>query len=180
MRKKNNITEEDRALFSTETRGIEPLRHDKVVHEKRRTRPYPHMSRQGEFEAIQDMFSDGYEPADMERGEELYFRRPGVQHNLLRKLRRGQYRLDAELDLHGMTAAEAKQALSYFLSDALYSGLRNIRIIHGKGIGSRNGQPVLKRKINLWLQQRSEVLAFCSARPADGGTGALYLLLKGG
>jgi DNA-nicking Smr family endonuclease len=124
------------------------------------------------------MLSDALDPAELETGEELLYCRPGMQHNVMRKLRRGQYSVEAELDLHGMRVAEARQVLSDFLRHSLDSGIKTIRIIHGKGNGSLNKQPVLKGKVNHWLRQRVEVLAFCSARPVDGGTGAIYVLLK--
>jgi DNA-nicking Smr family endonuclease len=116
----------------------------------------------------------------METGEELFYCRSGLQHNVLRKLRRGHYAVEAELDLHGLRVAEARQALGTFLQNALERGIKTVRIIHGKGNGSLNKQPVLKGKVNHWLRQRAEVLAFCSARPVDGGTGAIYVLLRRG
>jgi DNA-nicking Smr family endonuclease len=124
------------------------------------------------------MLSDSLDPAEVETGEELLFARPGLQHGVLRKLRRGQYSHGAELDLHGMTVVIARQALALFLSECQHDGIRNVRIIHGKGNGSLRQQPILKSKVNHWLRQRNEVLAFCSARPIDGGTGALYVLLR--
>jgi DNA-nicking Smr family endonuclease len=127
---------------------------------------------------MRDMLSDAFDPAEIETGEELLFSRKGLQHGLIRKLRRGQFTVQAELDLHGLTVAEARQALAEFLADVRAAGARCVRIIHGKGYGSRHKQPVLKNKLNGWLQQRDEVLAFCSARQVDGGTGAVYVLLK--
>jgi len=88
--------------------------------------------------------------------------------------------VEAQLDLHGLTAAQARAALATFLRDCRIHGLRCVRIIHGKGRGSHNRQPVLKGKVNHWLRQRDEVLAFCTARPVDGGGGAVYTLLKRG
>ena len=127
---------------------------------------------------LADMFSDSIDPADMETGEELLFARDGLQHSVLRKLRRGQFSVAAELDLHGLRVEEARQELSHFLIHCRITHKQCVRIIHGKGNGSRRQQPVLKGKVNHWLRQRDEVLAFCSARPIDGGTGAIYLLLK--
>jgi DNA-nicking Smr family endonuclease len=124
------------------------------------------------------MLSDCADPAELETGEELLYCRPGLQHNVLRKLRRGHYAVEAELDLHGLRVAEARQALTTFLQNALSLQIKTVRIIHGKGNGSFNKQPVLKGKVNNWLRQRIEVLAFCSARPVDGGTGAIYVLLR--
>jgi len=127
---------------------------------------------------MRDMLSEDYDPAELELGDELLFSRSGLQHGLLRKLRRGQFSIRMQLDLHGMTVAEARLALTQFLLDCRAANARCVRIIHGKGHGSLHKQPVLKGKVNKWLQQRDEVLAFCSARIEDGGTGAVYVLLK--
>ena len=118
------------------------------------------------------------EPSELEYNAELLFSRSGLQHNVLRKLRRGQYNITAELDLHGLRVEEARQALSQFLYHCHLQKKQCVHIIHGKGYGSHRNKPVLKSKVNHWLRQRDEVLAFCSARPVDGGTGAIYLLLK--
>ncbi len=125
-----------------------------------------------------DMMSEHFEPADWETGEELSYCRAGVQQAVLRKLRRGRFRVSAELDLHGMTVPRAREALVAFLRDARREGLSCVRVIHGKGNGSRHKGPVIKLKVNQWLRQREEIVAFCSALPVDGGTGALYVLLR--
>jgi DNA-nicking Smr family endonuclease len=116
----------------------------------------------------------------IETGEELQFRRPGVQDQVFRNLRRGQYRRDAELDLHGLTAAEAALALDRFLAAAIGQGLRVLRIVHGKGRNSGNRGPVLKQLVSARLQRIDAVLAFASAREVDGGTGASLVLLRAG
>lgn len=113
----------------------------------------------------------------LESGEELSFRRGHVRLRTLRRLRRGEFAIQAELDLHGMTAAEARAELRTFLADARQYGFRCVRIVHGKGLGSGPAGPVLKLSVNRWLRNWNAVLAFCSAPPADGGTGALYVLL---
>ncbi len=118
------------------------------------------------------------EHVEVEAGDELIFLRPGIQHSVLRKLRRGQYSDGAKLDLHGMNIPQAHQALAGFLRHCRVRRINCVRIIHGKGFGSKQQKPVLKNRVNAWLRQRDEILAFCSARPEDGGTGALYVLLK--
>ena len=142
--------------------------------------PLPVKRIEDEQQVLQDMLSDPEEPELVETGDELFFARAGLQHNVLRKLRRGQYSIGAELDLHGMTVVEARQQLAAFLQAARQRNVRCVRIIHGKGNGSLQRRPILKGKVNHWLQQRDEVLAFASARPVDGGTGAVYVLLKRG
>ena len=111
------------------------------------------------------------------RGEALEFHRPGVQPRTLKRLRRGQYPIAATLDLHGSRARDAERALHRFLNECVHHHWRCVRIIHGKGISSSGGQPVLKGLIATWLSERADINAFCSAPAADGGTGAMYVLL---
>jgi DNA-nicking Smr family endonuclease len=125
-----------------------------------------------------DMMSDEYDIADVETGEELLFFRPDLPSKTVKKLRRGDFSIQAELDLHGMFREDARKALALFLTSTRQRGLRCVRVIHGKGHGSPDKKPVLKNLVNRWLQQRDEVLAFCSARQVDGGTGAVYVLLR--
>jgi DNA-nicking Smr family endonuclease len=108
----------------------------------------------------------------------LSFARNGIGPDTLRKLRRGHWVIQCQLDLHGMRTEEAREALAEFLRDAGKRGLRCVRVIHGKGLGSINKEPVLKNKVRNWLVQKNEVIAFCQARAADGGAGALVVLLK--
>ena len=109
---------------------------------------------------------------------ELSFRRPGVGPDVLRKLRRGEWVIQDHLDLHGARVDEARELLAGFLREAVKRGLRCVRVVHGKGLGSKDRQPVLKGKVRVWLAQREEVIAFCQARPAEGGSGALVVLLR--
>jgi DNA-nicking Smr family endonuclease len=110
-------------------------------------------------------------------GDEISFRRPGVQDSVMRKLKRGEYRVEEMCDLHGLRVDEAKIALREFLAGALANHLRCVRIIHGKGKGSGPRGPVLKTAVNLILRKTGPVLAFTSARRVDGGTGAINVLL---
>jgi DNA-nicking Smr family endonuclease len=121
----------------------------------------------------------GPEPPDpaLVGGEALIYQRPGVQLSVVRRLKRGEYRIEREIDLHGMTVAEAKQALRQFLIDALCARVRCVRIVHGKGLRSGHRGPVLKAAVSAVLRRTGAVLAYVSARAADGGTGALYVLL---
>ncbi len=155
-----------------------PLRQQKQTPHRSTPPPIPLQRQRDEEQVLEDMLSDNLDPTELETGEELLYCRPGLQHSVLRKLRRGQYSVGAELDLHGMRVVEARQALGHFLQHSLAHDIRVVRIIHGKGNGSLHKQPVLKGKVNHWLRQRIEVLAFCSARPVDGGTGAIYVLLR--
>ncbi len=177
---RNAISDEERALFRAEVADVTPLPPEqRVEHQPRRRAPVPTMSRLDELQVIDELFSDEYHPLGVEAGEEIWFTRPGVQHHVMRKLRRGQYSVGGELDLHGLTVELARQELAAFLLDALDAGVRCVRVIHGKGRRSGGDGPVLKGKVDRWLRQRDEVLAYCSARRVDGGTGALYVLLRG-
>ena len=168
----------DSALFNTAMQGVKPLTSDKLPLTKPRPLPIPKQRYLDDALVRKEMLSDHFEPAEVETGEELLFIRPGLQHSVLTKLRRGQYSIEAELDLHGMIVREAREEISYFLHECQDRQIRCARIVHGKGHGSWQKQPVLKNKLNKWLQQWDEVLAFCSARPVDGGTGAVYVLIK--
>ena len=148
---------------------------------KPRPRPVASQRLQDDRAVLEDSLSDqdAWE-AGMETGEELAFQRPGLASNTLRKLRRGHWALQAEIDLHGLTVAGARPLLVAFLNDCLRQGLRCVRIVHGKGLRSKNREPVLKRKVAHWLMQRDEILAFCQARRTEGGGGAVVVLLKAG
>jgi DNA-nicking Smr family endonuclease len=111
-------------------------------------------------------------------GDEIAFHRDGVQADVVRKLKRGEYRIESVCDLHGLRVGEAKQALREFLADSLAHNLRCVRVIHGKGKGSGPRGPVIKTAVNLILRKTAPVLAFTSARRVDGGTGAINVLLK--
>jgi len=171
--------DDDRSLFRKAMGGVRPLKQDRRTPPVRRRKPVAAQRRRDEEEVLASLLSDEYQP-DVETSDELMFTRPGLQQRVVRQLRRGQIAIEAELDLHGHTVPEAREALARFLRQAQANGRRCVRIIHGKGLGAAGKLPVLKVKVNSWLRQRGNVLAFCSARPQDGGTGAVYVLLKRG
>lgn len=165
-------------LFRQAMQGVKRLICDKVPLYSPRPPPCP-KQRYLEEELIRhDMLSDFFDPAEMETGDELVFVRAGIQYAVFNKLRRGQLSVRAELDLHGMVVREARGAVSDFLRFCRNNRVRCARIVHGKGYNSWQKQPILKIKLGEWLRQHDEVLAFCSARPTDGGTGAVYVLIK--
>ncbi len=170
--------DDERDLFRKAVGKIRPVKQDKVHPHRKRRKPVPDQTLRDQREVMNSLLSDDYEPADIETGDELFYSRPGLQHSVIRKLRRGQYAIEAELDLHGATVIQAREAVDSFLKNARERDKRVVRIIHGKGNSSEGKMPVLKGKANSWLRQKDEVLAFCSARPNDGGTGAVYVLLK--
>lgn len=170
--------ETEKALFQEAMRDVKPLYCDKIPLQTPRPLPIPRQRYLDEAQVRQDMLSEYYDPALIETGEELLFIRPGIQHTLLEKLRRGHFSIRAELDLHGMIVRVARLEVANFLHYCRDNNIRCARIVHGKGYGSWQKRPVLKTKLNKWLRQCDEVLAFCSARPIDGGTGAVYVLIK--
>jgi DNA-nicking Smr family endonuclease len=157
---------------------VRPVKQDRVTHDRPRPPARPRFREADEQQVLHDMLSDEYDPADVETGDELLFCQAGIQQRTLKKLRRGQFPISAECDLHGMTVIEARPYLAAFLTNSRLHHQTCVRIIHGKGLGSKQKIPVLKNKVNKWLRQREEVLAFCTARPIDGGAGAMYVLLK--
>lgn len=168
---------DDKSLFRKAVTGARLLEQDRNNPQRPRRKPVPLQRQLDDQEVMASLLSDDYSP-DIETGEELLFVRTGIQQRVLRKFRRGQYTIEAELDLHGRTALEARELVSQFLYHARTHNKRCVRIIHGKGLSSLAKLPVLKVKVNSWLRQMDAVLAFCSARPNDGGTGAVYVLLK--
>ena len=115
---------------------------------------------------------------EMAEDEELSFARPGLQRHALRKLRRGYWHIRDELDLHGLTRDVARRMLTVFLDNSVLRGYRCVRVIHGRGLSSKDRRPVLKILLGHWLVQRNDVLAFCQARPEHGGSGAVLILLR--
>ncbi len=169
---------DDFALFREEMRDATPIRHNSQLVERPKPEVKTRRKRTIEHEVTGQAFSDMFAPDTVGNEEYLEYRGPGIQHKLFSKLRTGKVHLEAELDLHGMTIAKAEPALGQFLDLCQQQQIRCVRIIHGKGWGSRDNKPILKSKINYWLRQSPAVLAFCSATVEDGGTGALYVLLK--
>jgi DNA-nicking Smr family endonuclease len=169
---------EDRALFREATRGVKQLVHDRHVSSEPRPAPRARFTRADRRAILEESLAPSPEDPALAGGEEISFARPGVQSGVLRKLRRGQYRVQGELDLHGLTVAEAKSALRGFLARALAQHARCVRIIHGKGLRSGPRGPVLKQAVGGVLRRVDAVLAVVSARDVDGGTGAVYVLLS--
>lgn len=126
------------------------------------------------IEAISDEFDVG---TLLDVDDLLSFRRPGIGPDVTRKLRRGDWSIQRQLDLHGLRRDEAREQLSFFIREAHKHGIRCVRVVHGKGLGSPGKAPVLKSRVHSWLVQKQEVLAFVQAKPADGGGGALVVLL---
>ena len=170
----------EQSLFATAVGAVVPLKKS-ATPALARARP-PALARQrqrDEAAALAESISDAFDVESLlETDDALSFRRRGIGIDVVRKLRRGVWVLQDEIDLHGLRSDAARERVADFVRDSARAGLRCIRVVHGKGLGSPGREPVLKAKVKSWLVQRSEVLAFVHARPADGGHGALIVLLK--
>ena len=178
MADKDDMDDADINLFRNTIGPVKRIQHDRVLPVRKKPRPVPYKTLAENRKVLDEMIDGPMDASELETGDELLFKRVGIQHRVFKKLRSGSYSVEAQLDLHGMTVPVAKAALTAFLSECHHKNRKCVRIIHGKGIGSKEGKPVIKNKVNHWLRQRRDVQAFCSARPIDGGTGAIYVLLS--
>lgn len=171
--------DDDKQLFRDAMREVKPLRAT-ATPPPNAPKPVPaaRFTRLDHREVLRESLLPPGDDSMLLTGDELLFRRPLVPEDVLVKLRRGHYSVDAEVDLHGLTGAQAKAALREFVADASLRHMNCVRVIHGKGKRSGPRGPVLKHVVNVWLQHSDAVLAFASARTVDGGSGAVYVLLK--
>ncbi len=143
--------------------------------------PVPLQRQRDEASVMREALSDEFDVETLLHTDELLsYRRPGLGPEIVRKLREGRWSIQRQIDLHGLRTDEAREALGRFIRDAHQSGLRCVRVVHGKGLGSPGRTPVLKNRVLRWLVQKKEVIAFVQARPAEGGAGALVVLLRSG
>jgi DNA-nicking Smr family endonuclease len=171
--------EEQRALFRQAMRDVVPLKPSpRAQPAKRRSRGRARVALDEPAGMLAQIAAPGADLYAVQAGDELVFRRTGVSETVLRRLRRGQFRVEVEIDLHGMVVAQAIAVLGECLLDARSSGLRCMRVIHGKGLRSGNRGPVLKNTVNALLRHCDWVMAFVSAPPEAGGTGATLVLLN--
>lgn len=171
----------DQHLFKHAMAGVTPLHRSGPQAVQSPTEPVPPIPRQrlrDEQAALQESLSDAFDPGTLLHvDEELSFRRHGIGPDVPLKLRRGTWAVQAEIDLHGLTRDEAREALATFLAQSQAAGRRCVRVIHGKGLGSPGRIPVLKTRVPAWLMQKKQVLAFAQATASQGGAGALLVLL---
>ncbi len=172
------VSEEDRQLFAAAVGPVRTIR--SPHHEIARVRPAPEATQAllDEARVVDELMSSVIDPASIEIGEELSYLKDGVAPRVLRNLKRGQYSIRDEIDLHQMTEAVARAAMKEFLDESLRDDRLCVKIIHGKGLRSRAAGPVLKRMVDGVLRRRADVIAFSSAKAAEGGTGATVVLLK--
>lgn len=173
------MDEEDRALFRHAMRGVRRIsRDDRATSTPKRPKPRARFARAERQAVLQESLGHGSPLAPVEEsGDALLYRRPEVGMATFRRLRAGQFRVEGEIDLHGLTAAMVEPALREFLADARRHRARVVRVIHGKGRRSGNRGPVLKLVASNFLCRIGAVLAFASAREVDGGSGAILVLL---
>jgi len=166
--------------FVEAVKDVTPLAKGARVQHARRPHPPEPVSRQrDDREVLVASVSDGIDHESLlDADESLSYSAPGIGPDVLRRLRRGEWSIQAQVDLHGHRVDEAREALAAFLRESVKRGLRCVRVVHGKGLGSLGKVPVLKGKVRSWLRQRDEVIAFCQARGADGGAGAVMVLLR--
>jgi DNA-nicking Smr family endonuclease len=168
----------ERNLFALTVGEVVPLRAIAVAPQPLRPPPIARQRERDEAAVMLEAISDGFDVESLlDTDDALSYRRPGIGPEVVRKLRRGVWAIQAQLDLHGARRDEARDRLALFLHEARRNGVRCVRVIHGKGNGSPGREPVLKNKVKGWLVQKKEVIAFTQARASDGGSGALLVLL---
>ncbi len=174
----SSLQDDDAGLFRRQMSDARPLRQESLPPMASRAKPRARFSRRDERNALRESLEADAESMEFESGQSLSFARPSVGRRIFRKLARGSFSVQSEIDLHGLTVAEARTVLADFIEESVDRGHRCVRVIHGKGLGSGNRGPILKQKVDTWLRKWDAVLAFISARQVDGGTGAVYVLLK--
>ena len=171
---------EEKEMFSIAVGRVSPLPHkDRSNLAKEQPPPIPVQQQLDEQRVLRETMSDEWDTSSLlDTDEALSFRRPGIGPDVVRKLRKGDWSVQAQVDLHSLRTDEAREALGGFIRESFKTGLRCVRVVHGKGLGSPGKVPVLKSKVQSWLIQKNQVLAFVQATPAHGGAGALLVLLQ--
>ena len=167
-------------LFLRAAGKVQPLpdkRRAKI--DKTQPPPIPVQTQLDEQSVLLESISDDFDVTTLlDTDDALSFRRPGIGADITRKLRKGEWTIQRELDLHGLRREEAREALGAFIRECMKAGTRCVRVVHGKGLGSPGKEPVLKAKVQGWLIQKNEVMAFVQGKPSQGGAGALVVLLR--
>ena len=169
----------EKDLFTRAIGATEPLRRKAAVQlAPEPPAPIPVQHQLDEQRVLRESLSDEFDVTTLlDVDDAMSFRRPGIGTDVTARLRKGDWAIQAQVDLHGLRSDEAREALGGFIRNAYKQGLRCVRVVHGKGLGSPGKQPVLKTKAQRWLIQKNEVMAFVQAKPAEGGAGALVVLL---
>ena len=173
------MSDDEDDLFRRAMSGAKPIKTElRVPAAGKKPRPKAKFAHADESAALKDSLEADFDELDTGSGDSLRFHRQHVGKRTMRKLARGNYAVQDEIDLHGMTVEEARPRLADFIEHSARSGKTCVRVVHGKGLGSGDRGPVLKPSVNRWLRKWQYVLAFVSTRQVDGGTGAIYVLLQ--
>jgi len=164
--------------FKTAMREVQPLSHNQASINKPKPSARAIFTRQDEQQVLLEAFESDVQESELESGDVIAYTRPGVQKRILKRLRKGDYKVERVCDLHGETVRSARELLLDFMHECEREQVHCVKIIHGKGKRSGHKGPVIKPKLNRWLRLWDSVIAFHSARSNDGGTGAVYVLLK--
>lgn len=178
MSNKKPISDDDRSLFRDAVGEVKPVGTDRQQLTPKKPPARPRSTERDERSVMDELLSDFSETDLLETGEHLAWTRDGVQRSVLKNLKSGKFSRQRTLDLHGRTKEESRVDVRQFLSDAVFDRLSCVCIIHGKGRRTANAPPILKPAVAAWLSRHKHVLAYCSAREIDGGTGAVYVLLR--
>ncbi|MDH3266243.1 MAG: Smr/MutS family protein [Gammaproteobacteria bacterium] len=173
------MSDADNELFRRAVSDAKPLSaEERVAKAKKKPAPKARFTRADEQQTLSESLEANIDTMERHNADSMRFHRQHVGKRTMRKLARGRFSVQAEIDLHGMTVAEAKPRLTDFIENCARQRLLCVRVVHGKGLGSGNRGPVLKNSVDGWLRKWDTVLAFASARQVDGGTGAVYVLLQ--
>ena len=173
------MKEKDLELFRAEMRDVRKAPpHNRVVHDRPAPKPVPTQRLEDERAVLTELSRLAFDMDDIEFDDDGLFLRPGLPRDILRKLRRTHWVIQEHLDLHGLNSEEAALATGSFLAECRRAGVRCVRIVHGKGLRSKNREPVLKHRIRKLLMRRDDVLAFVEPRAREGGGGAVVVLLE--
>ena len=170
----------ERELFARTVGAVQPLATpDRVALKGHPPLPRATQKHRDERAVLIESLSDEFDVSTLlDVDDQMSYRAKGIGTDVTRKLRRGDWSIQGQIDLHGLRSDEAREALGQFIRESVRQGWRCLRVVHGKGLGSPGREPVLKAKVQRWLVQKSEVLAFVQAKPAEGGAGALVVLLR--
>jgi len=171
------IDDDDKALFRGAVGTVRRLSSNRVHHRSAASPADPRQRRLDEIAVMEELANTPFDFSELENGDELQWLKPGLRPKILTRLRRGHWRIQDEIDLHQMTVKAATASVRQFLAEAERDGLTCVKIIHGKGLRSGPEGPRLKQMTARLLTRREQVIAFASAPPNDGGTGAVYVLL---
>jgi DNA-nicking Smr family endonuclease len=170
----------EREWFAQSVGAVQPLvATSRVILQTQPPPPQAIQKQRDELAVLRESLSDEFDVSTLlDVDDQMSYRAKGIGTDITRKLRRGEWSIQGQIDLHGLRTEPAREALSQFIREAVRQGWRCLRVVHGKGLGSPGREPVLKSKVQRWLVQKAEVLAFVQAKPSEGGAGALLVLLR--